>query len=157
MDGLLIDYAEHIAAARKVHTIARGTPDLDLSYCVHAFSHRIRWGFKENFSASWEINELIRAEETGTRFERTYEEKKKLESLFDVAWSFRCPTCNEVDSAVAEIDSDQMEKHEVVVNRLACTNCGFVVYRDQPHLSQVLLEQQVLDAKPAILKDYGFA
>ena len=155
MGGLLNEYAEHIAAAQKVHAIVRETPDLDLTYCLRAFSHRIRWGFKENFSSSWEIGELIRAEETGTKFERTYEQRKRLKALFDAAWNFRCPTCDEFDSAVGELDTDRMDRHEIVVNRLACTNCGFVVYQDQPYLSQVLLERQVIEAAPEILKEYG--
>ncbi|WP_152548571.1 hypothetical protein [Cupriavidus sp. SK-4] len=155
MDGLLIEYAEHVRAAQKVHTLAQGAHNIDLSYCVHGFSHSIRWSFKESFSSSWEIDALAHAEEIGTKFDRTFSEKKKLENLFEVPWSVSCPVCREIDAAVVEIDPDKMDEHEIATNRLACTNCGFVVHSDEPYLSQVLLEGQVSSSKSKILEEYG--
>lgn len=157
LDGLLIEYAEHITAAQRVHALAQAVPDVDLSYCTHGFSHSIRWSFKESFSSGWEVDTLIHAEETGSKFEHTSSEKKKLENLFEVPWSFTCPICHEVDSAVAEIDPDKMDDHEISTKRLACIYCGFGVYRDQPYLSLVLLEKQVANSKSKILKEYGIA
>lgn len=157
MDGLSVEYAEHVTAAQKIRALANATPGVDLSYCVHGFSHLIHWAFKESFSSGWEIDTLIHAEETGTKFQRTLSEKKKLETLFEVPWSFTCPVCREVDAAVAEINPDRMDAHEIATNRLACTNCGFVVHGDQPHLSQVLLEAQVTRSKAKILAKYGIA
>lgn len=157
MDGLLIEYAEQIRAAQKVHTLARAAHQVNLSYCVHAFSHSIRWSFKESFSSSWEIDLLTHTEEIGTKFDRTFSEKKKLKNLYEVPWSVSCPVCREIDAAVVEIDPDKMDEQEIATNRLTCTNCGFMVHRDEPYLSQVLLEEQVSSSKSKIFEEYGIA
>lgn len=158
MDGLLMEYAEHLNAAQAVHTLANEVPDIvDMSYCLHSFGHLIRWCFKRNFSAGWEINTLVRAEEVGGKFEKTYAEKQELERLFDAPWSFDCPVCDDVDGVVAELDTSWLDKGEVIPIRMACTNCGFVVSYGQPYLSKVLLAKQILQSKTRILKEYGIS
>lgn len=155
MDGLLIEYVDHINAAHKVHALAKRLPRQDMSYCLHSFGHLIRWSCKQNFSTGWEINTLVHADEIGQKFQEIHAEKQELERLFDASWSFDCPVCHDPDSVVAEIDSSALDKKEVIAMRLACTNCGFVVSNSQPYLSQVLLEKQVSDSKAKILKEYG--
>lgn len=155
MDGLLMEYAEHIKAAQKVLALAKGEPNLDKSYCLNSFSHLIRWCFKRNFSAGWEIDVLIHSEEIGGKFEKTYAERQDLERLFDAPYSFDCPVCDEIQSVVAEIDSAALDLPEVRPIRMACTSCGFVVSKFQPYLAQVLLEQQVSESRVVILKEYG--
>lgn len=155
MDELLREYVEHINAAQKVHALAKNLPSLDMSYCLHSFGHLIRWCFKRSYSAGWEINALVHAEEIGGKFERTYAEKQELERLFETPWSFDCPVCDDLDSVVTELDSNLLDKKEVRPIRMACINCGFVVSNSQPYLSQVLLEKQLAESKAKILKEYG--
>jgi hypothetical protein len=155
MDGLLGEYVEHITAAQKVYLLAKNGPILDMSYCLHSFGHLIRWSFKHNFSAGWEINALVHAEQIGGKFEKTYAEKRDLERLFEVSRSFDCPVCDDIDGVVAELDPSELDKGEVSPMRMACTNCGFVVNRDQPYLSKVLLGKQITESKTQVLKEYG--
>ncbi|HUW37674.1 MAG TPA: hypothetical protein VMV91_10120 [Rhodocyclaceae bacterium] len=155
MGGLLTEYVEHIHAAQKVHMLAKGLPNIELSYCLHSFGHLIRWCFKRNFSAGWEIDSLVHAEEVGVKFERTYAEKQELERLFEVPWSFDCPVCGDLDSAVSELDPARLDDRDVIPKRMACTTCGFVVSGPQLFLSQVLLEEQVAKSRSQILKEYG--
>jgi hypothetical protein len=155
MDGLLAEYAQHITIAQKVHLFAKEETNLDQSYCFHSFGHLIRWCFKRNFLPGWEINALVHAEEVGGKFERTYADKQELERLFEAAWSFDCPVCDDLDCAVAELDPKSLDRKAVNTKRMACTNCGFVVTGDQPYLSGVLLEKQIIDVQGKILKEYG--
>jgi transcription elongation factor Elf1 len=155
MGGLLIEYVEHINIAQKVFALAKASPSLDISYCLNSFSHLIRWCFKRNFSAGWEINALVRSDEIGRKFEHMYAEKQELERLFDAPYSFNCPVCDEIESVVAELDSAALDLQEIKPIRMACSNCGFVVSNSQPYLSQALLEEQVLASRASILKEYG--
>ena len=153
--GLLPEYSEQIDVATRVHSLAKGLSGLDLSYCFNGFVHLIRWCFKRNFSSAWEINALTKSEEMGGKYEITEEEKKDLEGLFDACWSFDCPICDEYQAVVCEIEANKLESLKVAPLRMACTCCGFVVGDSQPFLSEILLERQVADTKPEILKGYG--
>lgn len=157
MSGLLPEYVDHINVAQRVCALAKAMPDLDLSYCLNSFSHLVRWCFKRNFSAEWEIDALAHSDEIGGKFERMYTEKKKLERIFDVTYLFDCPVCDDIDGVVAELDSNMFDLQEVKPIRMACSSCGFVVSHSQPHLSEVLLEKQVVASKAKILKEYGLA
>lgn len=155
MGGLLMEYMDHINVAQKVCALAKVTPSLDISYCLNSFSHLIRWCFKRNFSAGWEIDALVNSEEIGGKFEHMYAEQQELERLFYVPYSFDCRVCYDIESVVAELDSVALDLREVKPIRMACSNCGFVVSNSQPHLSQVLLENQVVASREKILKEYG--
>ena len=153
LGGLLTEYVEHIHAAQRVHALAKGLPNIDMSYCLHSFAHLIRWCFRRNFSTAWEIDTLTHADQIGGKFERTYAGKNELERLFEVAWSFDCPVCDSFDAVVSELDTAKLVDRDVVPKRMACTDCEFVVSRSQPFLSQILLEGQVAKAKSQILKE----
>lgn len=154
-DGLLMEYAEQLSVAKEVHSLAADISDLDRCYCLKSFSAIIQWCFKRNFSAGWELDSLTASDNIGGKFERTEEQRSKLERLFEISWSFNCPICDEFDGMVAEIDPDQLETGEISVRRLACTSCDFTVTGSQPYLSQRLLQKQIAIAKPAILEEYG--
>ena len=156
-DGLLKEYAEQLAVALEVHSRARNTSDLDLSYCLHSFTHLIRWAFKGAFSLDWEIEILIGADERGEKYDRTRREKEKIERLFHAPWSFNCPICYDFDSAIADLDLIALEKNEDLgtVGRMACTNCGFVVNSAQPYLSSILLRRPLQESRDQILAGYG--
>ena len=151
--GLLPEYWEQIDVATRVHSLAKGLPELDLSYCFNGFAHLVRWCFKRNFSSAWEIAALTNSEEI--EYQKTEEEKWDLERLFNACWSFDCPICDGHQAVVCELDANKLESLKVAPLRMACTCCRFVVRESQPFLSEILLEQQVADAKPEILEGYG--
>jgi hypothetical protein len=155
IDGLFLEFSNHINVARKVHTLAKKSLGIDMSYCLNSFGHLVRLCHKENFSTGWELRTLDHGEATGVVFGHVEEEKNSLERLFDASWTFNCPVCGDLDSAVAELDSYRLHEREVIPQRMACAKCGFVVRPLQPFLSQMLLEGQVIMAKGQILKEYG--
>lgn len=155
MDGLLQEYAEHLRAAQRVHTVWKASPEIDQSYCFRSFSHLVRWVFKRNFSSEWEIGALVRSEEVGVKFERTYAERERIEREFRASWALECPICDEYEGAIAELDADSISRKEIRLGRMACTNCGFVVHGRRSDLGQVLLEKQISEARAAILRDFG--
>ena len=149
--GLLPEYWEQIDVATRVHSLAKGLSGLDLSYCFNGFAHLIRWCFKRNFSSAWEIAALTNSGEI--EYQKTEEEKRDLERLFGAWWPFDCPICDEYQAVVCEIEANKLESLKVAPLRMACTCCGFVVGESQPFLSEILLEQQVADATPKILRE----
>jgi hypothetical protein len=153
--GLLMEYADHLSLAKRVHALAAETPDLDLSYCLNTFGHLIRSCFKQNFSAGWELEALVGADDTERKFKRIQKEKYALESLFEATWSFDCPLCDDIDSVIAELEAGSLEAHKICVRRLACISCDFFVADSQPYLSDILLEKQIAKSRSAILNDYG--
>lgn len=155
LDGLVLEYAKHLTIACKVLELSEPIPDQDTTYCMDGFVHLVKWSFKENFSADWESNALVHAEEIGLKYDHESSEKQQLERVFDCPWSFDCPVCEDYQSAIGELDSDALDDKCVIINRLACTNCGFVVLKDRPHLSQVLLQKQISESTPKILAEYG--
>lgn len=154
-EGLLPEYVELLDAAREVHRRAKILLGHDLSYCLNAFGHLIRWCFKRNFSTAWEISALVHADEIGQKFEKGGSEKQELERLFAATWSFDCPICDDLQSVVCELDQTELDSLNVVPKRMLCTACGFVVCESQPFLSEVLLQNQVAEVRGRILKEYG--
>lgn len=153
--GLLHEYVELLDVAQEVHRRAKLKQVPDFTYCLNAFRHLIRWCFKRNFSADWEIDSLIHAEEIGVKFENTEREKREIERLYSAWWSFDCPICADFASVVCELDQTELKDGNVVPTRMACTACGFVVSESDPFLSEVLLQNQVAQARVQILKEYG--
>lgn len=155
MDGLLQEYTEQINIAQTVLGVWKAIPDVDLSYCLHAFGHLIRWCFKRSLSSGWEIEALIHSEEVGGKFERTIAERERLEKMFRASWTFSCPLCDEYEGVIAELDVDAIHCQEVTIGAMACTNCGFVVHGPRSQLSQLLLERQVSESRKQILQEFG--
>lgn len=163
MDGLLMEYSRQIDGAQKVHGLAKAERngygqvqrEVDMSYCLKGFSHLLRWSIKGSFSAEWEIDALVHAEETSGKYERTAKIIQELEELFEASWTYDCPICQDTDCAVAEIDPEMMGEKKVVTRRMACANCGLVVLSDESHLSEVLLHDQIADSREKILREYG--
>ncbi len=154
-DALLQEYVELLKVAQEVHRRAKTLQGYDLSYSLNAFGHLIRWRFKENFSTGWEIHALDHADEIGLKFENIEREKERLGRLFGPSWSFDCPLCNQPQSVVAELDETELDTLEVTPKRMACTVCGFVVHELHLFLSEVLLQNQIVNARSQILKEYG--
>jgi len=154
-DALRQEYAKQWKVAETVLRRAKGVSGLDRSYCLQSLGHLIRWCLKDNFSARWEIDELLDAETTGTNWDFMLKERKKLERLYGTSWVFRCPLCGDVESAVCELDDGELDSRNVVPVRMACVNCGFVVQKSERFLSEVLLQEEATKAREGIFKELG--
>lgn len=155
-DAILQDYSKQIRIATSVFHRAAKAPGLDPSYSIKSLVHLIRWGLSNNFSADWELA-LIDKENTGFQYEFNQKRREKFEQLYNASWVVECPLCGEPDSAICELNDDELESKNVVPNRMACVNCGFVVNESQSFLCEALLGGIVSKEKDAILKEYGIA
>jgi hypothetical protein len=76
-------------------------------------------------------------------------------SEFGASWKFNCPICGGLDSVVVELDDGFLSEGEIVTDRCACAECGFVVGRGAPYISSVLFASQIDELRETILKEYG--
>jgi len=154
-DALLQDHLQQLRIGTEVYLRAKGVANLDRSYCVDGLGHLIRWSLKDNFSAYWEIQALVEAEQMGTGFGFKSELRQKLEDMFSPSWAFDCPLCGDPQAVVCQFDEDVLRSGDVIPARLACTNCGLVVKKTDMYLSEALLKEDVSKEKQTILKEYG--
>jgi hypothetical protein len=91
----------------------------------------------------------------------SWEFKKKqnvdLERQFGASWIFSCPVCEEADAFVVELDDRALAEAEIRLTRGACVNCSLVIPANCPFLVDELCMDQVGEATPKILKEYGMA
>jgi hypothetical protein len=153
-DALLPEYAQQMEIGTEVYLRGKHVAELDRSYCLKSLGHLIRWSLKDNFSAGWEIQELVESEESGSGFDFKHKQREMLERLFGPEWVFDCPLCREPQAVVCQLDEDQLRSRIIVPKRLACTNCGLVVKSAELYLSEALLKDEIAAAKESILKDY---
>lgn len=141
--------------ARRVHEKAQNVVK-EFTYCFRSFSQYLQWCLRDNFLSNWEFEALDKGEQSFTKFDRIKKEKQALEREFNAEWSsFDCPICRDVDTTVVELDAEKLDSHEIAPLRMACFNCGFVVRSEQPFLTEILLEPQIAEERPSILKEYG--
>jgi hypothetical protein len=155
-DALHPEYVRQLTIGTEVYVRAKEVVGLDRSYCLKSLGHLIRSSLKVNFSADWEIQELVKSEELGMGFEFKHEQRQKLERLFSPEWVFDCPLCGDPQAVVCQLDESELRAGNILPERLACTNCGLVVGTADLFLSEALLKGEVETARRAILKDYGF-
>jgi hypothetical protein len=154
-DAVIQEFVHQWRIGTSVFQRAKKISGLDPSYCLKGFAHLIRWRLKDNFSAVWEIDQLVKSEEAGTSFDFKYQQRRRLEHLYGATWVFDCPLCYDTEAAVCELDNDELESQVIIPLRMACTNCGFVVGEAQPFLSEALLEDNIAQAKEQILNEFG--
>jgi hypothetical protein len=156
-EELLEEYAQLIDVATVVAERARSIAVTDLSYCLNAFAHLIRWRFQENFSTGWQLRALDHSEKIGARFAHVSKEREELERVFAASWALDCPICDAVGDGVCELDDDALSAGRLVPTRFACANCGFVVRKSEPFLGEVLFGPQLTESRKQILAEYGIA
>jgi hypothetical protein len=146
-----------VRVAKRVHEKAQLLTN-EFTYCFKSFSHYLQWCLRDNFLSNWELEALDEGEQSWTKFDRIKKEKATLERQFNACWSsFDCPICDDIDSTVVELDDKQLDSCNIAPVRMMCFNCGFTVSSEQPFLSEVLLEPQMAENRPLILKDYGLS
>lgn len=154
--GLVPELAEHLRGAGDVYARAKHLQGLSHSYCFSGLSHYIRVGLKESAKTEAEWSVIEGADSNGARWTAEHEIKKRLEEVLDnPTWEFDCPICGGFESVVAEFDGERLDAAEVVTKRCACVQCGFVVRKGEPYLSEVLLAGQIATKTPAILREFG--
>jgi hypothetical protein len=154
MDAILQEYSEQLRIATTVFHQAEKVRGLDWSYSINGLAHLIKWGLKDNFSADWEIT-LIDRDNTGFQYEFNQKRREKMERLYNAFWAVKRPLCDQPDSAICELDEEELDLLNVIPRRMACVNCGFVVNKSQPFLCEALIGAVVVKDKDAILKEYG--
>jgi hypothetical protein len=153
--GLLSEVAEQLRFVREISYLAKRHGKFDPTHCFSAFRQFIRLGLKESANTESELDIIKHADTHGLKFELEQKAKKDLEKLLEPSWVFNCPICYGFDSVVAELDETRLHDHQIVTDRCACVQCGFVVGKGTPYISQILLTEQIANNRAEILKGFG--
>ena len=128
---------------------------MDHSFCFIAFAHQIRWSIRGSFMANWECASLDHAEQGFEKFDLCKTQKEKLEKILYPSWAFNCPTCMEIETFVCEMDDGLLDVGKVALLRGACTNCGLMIRKGVPFLTDELCRGQVEENQSKILRSLG--
>ena len=153
--GLLSEFHSHLEIATEVYQKAKTVQSLDLSLCFIAFAHQIRWSIKPSFMANWESRSLERAGEGFEKSDSCKTQKQELEKALYPSWTFNCPICGEIEAFVCEMDDGRLDMGQVALLRSACVNCGLVIGKGLPFLTDELCQGQVEESQSKILRSLG--
>lgn len=156
-DALSVECTNQLALARRVFEKARAARCRDVSYCLKGVGHQVRWALKENFTPAWVDGILANAMENGAEFEAVRKRKEQLERLLAPSWVLDCPLCEEVESAVCQLDKAKLRAGVVSVVQMACAHCGFHAAKNEAFLAEALMQDQLAKSKNQILKEYGLS
>ena len=152
--GLLSDLDRHLDISRKVYLKAKDETGLNLTYCFISFAHQIRMGIQHWSMSDWQLKVLQSEEESGwTAWDYKQNQKRKL--ALEPSWDFDCPVCNEPESFVCKLDEDELDKGKISLKRGVCVHCNLIIPKNCPFLADELCEDQLDEARPKILKEYG--
>ena len=94
---------------------------------------------------------MLEGDKYGIKWGHEYDHKRSLENSLGASWRFNCPICGGLESLVAELD---FHSDDVLTNRCACVECGFLVSKGAPYVSQVVLADQIAKERATILRSY---
>lgn len=157
MAGLHIDVAEMLRCSTRVFNRTMSAfPESKVTHCWKPLIFLLRRHLHLTHQTLIEERLLDVATSTGGAFALEQEEKERLESSFSGPyWSnWMCPFCGDHDTLVAELDRKTFESKEIRAIQGACVHCGFVARADEPFVLDTLLEQQIEEARPAILAEW---
>jgi hypothetical protein len=154
MKMLLSECVDHFNVATEVYNKVRHEAD-DVMYCFRSFAHLIRWELKESFFPDWAIDAVYDADMSGVRFEHMHDLRNEIERLFEAYWDFKCPICGSLETAIAELKGEALDKGAAVPTRLFCINCELNVTERHLYLAETLLRNQIPAVLPEILRAYG--
>ena len=156
--GLLPDVDWHLDIAQKVYSKAKELDNINLTYCFRSFAHDIRWVINHWMLSDWQMDALGKEEESGwSSWEFKDKQKTNLESQFGASWTLDCPICEGADTFVVELEDHALGEGEIRLTRGACVDCSFVIPADCPFLADELCMDEIVEATPKILKEYGVA
>lgn len=156
--GLLSEVADQLHIVNAMHKLNQGRAAFDPLSCFTAFSHYFRVGMKEAQKSQAEDRVTEWAESIGIRHEAEEAEKQRLErELGGETWKFDCPICDGVQSVVAELDCDALNRKQVNLTWCMCVSCHLVIPKEAYHLADLLFEKELKKQTPEILKGYGLA
>ena len=107
--------------------------------------------------SDWQ-NEILRLEEESGRAAWESQEKQEKEltnKLLDPSWDFDCPICGQPASFVCELDQEELIKSSIQLKRGVCVNCSLVIPENCPFLADELCIDQLDEAQPKILTEFG--
>ena len=156
--GLLPNFDRHLEVAQIVYQRTRYMENDRAAWCFIPLAHEIRWRIRNSMLSNWEAEVLQDEEE---QFERRFElqEREKrnlLRDTFEISWEFDCPICDAPATLVCELQDEPLEKREIQLNRAVCVSCGLVIPKNCPMLADELCADQLDEARPLILQEYGF-
>jgi transcription elongation factor Elf1 len=107
--------------------------------------------------SNWEAEVLQdEVEQFERRFELQERQKRNLvRDTFELSWEFDCPICGNPTTLICELQDDALEKREIQLNRAVCVSCGLVIPDNCPTLADELCADQLVEARPLILQEYG--
>jgi hypothetical protein len=149
--GLMPDLAKQLRFLKIIYQRARRLENANYVKSFAPLGHFISWGVKIAARTKFEWK-MIETDPTGLKWEIDEQAKNNLERLFDPSWVFNCPICGRFDSLVAELD---FSSRDVVTDRCACVECGFFVGKGAPYISQVVLDDEIVEKRATILREYG--
>lgn len=149
--GLDLEVAEQIRFVKDIYSVAKRTETIEATHCFSSLSHFIRWHLKETAKTETKIDVFDSADSTGLRYEYEQKTKRDLDKLFGFTSVFNCPICHGVDCLVAELIESELPDRQIVTDRCACVQCGFVVGKGAPYISPILLADQIANNRQKIL------
>jgi hypothetical protein len=145
-------FAKHLNISEQAYSQARDQV-ANMTYCIGSFAHLVRRFLQPDFSSDWEYDLLTKTEAAAENWELKENQKKELETLFSMPWTFDCPICEDLESLVCDLQDE-----DLTPGRMACTNCGYVVHDGEPFIGEILLREQLTEAlKQKIREEYGLA
>lgn len=153
--GLALEVAEQLRFVKEIYYFAKKSDKFHSTDCFSAFEHFIRLGLKDSAKTESEWDIIKNADTHGLKWESEQKVKKDLEKMLGPFWVFSCPVCRGVDSLVAELNETKLQKHQIVTDRCACVQCGFVVGKGAPYISPILLADEIANNRQKILKEFG--
>jgi hypothetical protein len=155
VDNLMVEFGEQLRISLDVYQMARNIQGLSLGYCFSAFGHLIQWSAGQSQLAGWEYDAFTYADNTGEKYESCSRQRGELERIFDAAWFFDCPICDEVEMLVCELDEISLDVGKVALKRAACPSCRLIVRENSPFLSDALCQTQLAKEQGTILREFG--
>ncbi len=154
--GLWPAIAAHLRYAGRSFELGDKMKSTPRAYCFRSLGHYIRVWQRYAWMTEVEYSVLESAKLSGESYERELRLKTQISpTLGSTTWFFNCPVCGGVEGLVVGINEHNLRAKKVNPKGGVCVKCGFSAGKDQPYLLDVLLEKQVKEDSPEILKRHG--
>jgi len=152
---LIPAYGDALIQAVDLYTEFGANPLIkDKEFCCAKIAYLISGDIKEKiFTAQEAFSDVWNEEWAKFRDSRG----RLMQEYFDEwAWVFDCPICRSGDSFYGEIDQHRSTKKSIRLNRGVCIECGFQIQEGNKGVLDKMLQPQLGDAMPNILKSFSF-
>lgn len=154
--GLFPEIADQLCIVDRMHKLNLNRADFDHRFCFTAFSHYVRVRMKEAFKSYSEGMVDEQADANGMIFDLKEAEKGRIErGIGGETWDFDCPICDGVESVVAWLDTDALEKKQPSLTHCVCVSCQLFIPKEAYHLADLVLDNELRERSTEILENYG--